>query len=195
MKLIVGLGNPGKAYAHSRHNAGFICLKHLASYLRVSFDNRECHSRTTMSKYHNQDLLLARPSTFMNYSGQAAACLSRKYHLTPADIIVIHDDLDLSLGRIRLRRGGASAGHKGVQSIIDCLGNSDFWRLRIGIGRPAGSGEEDVVNYVLGNFTSEEAEIMDKTAVRAVQALLCLVSDGPEIAMNIYNRSQDNNRE
>lgn len=187
MKLIIGLGNPGRSYEHSRHNVGFMCLRLLASRLNITLKKGECRARTGEGSYASEALLLARPYTFMNQSGQSVACLARRYHLNPPDIVVIHDELDLDLGRIRLRQGGSSAGHKGVKSIIDCMGSADFFRVRIGIGRPFSTSEDDIVNYVLGEFTPEERATVDESISQAVQLVLCLIEEGPAKAMSRYN--------
>ncbi|MBN1369326.1 MAG: aminoacyl-tRNA hydrolase, partial [Dehalococcoidaceae bacterium] len=161
MLLIIGLGNPGGGYSKTRHNAGFLLLDYLAKKHGISFSSRECLSHTGRGEISQKPVVLAKPRTYMNLSGQAVSKLSRKYRAGPRDIIVVHDDLDLKPGQLRLRSGGSSAGHKGIESIIACLGTRDFVRLKIGIGRPPDCLDEDVVDYVLGTFTPEEQALMN----------------------------------
>ncbi len=189
MQLIVGLGNPGKDYARTRHNAGFIVLDYVANKDQITISNRERLCLTGSGEIENQLVTLAKPRTYMNLSGEAVRRLTTKYNVKPESIIVIHDDLDLKTGQIRLRRGGSSAGHKGINSIIRALGTLEFIRLRIGIGRPDNNTtEEDIVDYVLGNFTSQEATLMEKSLPRISEALKSLLTDGIDIAMNRFNR-------
>jgi len=189
MLLIIGLGNPGAGYSKTRHNAGFLLLDFLARKHGISFSSRECLSHSGKGQINQKPVVLAKPRTYMNLSGQAVAKLARKYHVKPTEIVVIHDDLDLKPGQLRLRSGGSSAGHKGIDSIIASLGTRDFVRLKIGIGRPQDSAdEEDVVDYVLGDFTREEQELMQSVIHRGAEALECLLEEGLENAMNRFNR-------
>jgi len=158
MKLIVGLGNPGESYARNRHNIGFRCLNHLARQQGIRFDSRWAKARLGVGQVAGVGAVLAKPQTFMNLSGLSVSRLVKKYNVALSDLLVVCDDLDLPLGRIRLRGGGSSGGHKGVSSIISSLGSQDFPRLRVGIGRPA-AGEDrvetgsGVISFVLGDFT------------------------------------------
>lgn len=192
MKLIVGLGNPGRDYARNRHNAGFMCLSHFAREQGIRLDKKLANARTGTGEIGGEKVVLARPQTFMNLSGQAVARLVDRFKLEPEDIIVIHDDLDLPLGRIRVRRGGGSGGHNGINSIIASLGSRDFNRIRVGISHPRedGSGEadeEDIVSYVLGNFTTEETETIAQIIPRVSDVILCLITEDLTTAMNRYN--------
>jgi PTH1 family peptidyl-tRNA hydrolase len=193
MKLIVGLGNPGFIYARNRHNIGFMCISHLAKAHDIRFDKTQGHARTGLGKVGGHKALLARPQTFMNTSGEAVSRLARKFNIGPADLLVIHDDLDLPLGKIRLRLGGSSGGHKGIDSITNHLGTQDFYRVRVGIGRPdigevpAADKEAAVIAYVLSDFTAEEKKIIDKAIPEVSQAIECLLSKGLEAAMNKFN--------
>lgn len=185
MKLIAGLGNPGTAYSRTRHNIGFICLDRLAKDLGIKFDRRLCQAKIGHGKLDGEDIYLAKPQTFMNSSGRAIKCLVKRLGFKAnTDLIVVHDELDLPLGVIRIKKGGSSAGHKGVQSIIDELGADEFIRLRIGIGRPGGP---DVVDYVLDNFSATEKEILDEVINRACRATLITITEGPDVAMNQFN--------
>jgi PTH1 family peptidyl-tRNA hydrolase len=200
MKLIIGLGNPGRAYANNRHNIGFMCLNHFAKAHGIRFDRKQGKARIGTGEVAGPDgpigVVLARPQTFMNASGEAVSRLVRRFKVSPDnyrdDLIVVHDDLDLSLGKIRLRRGGSSAGHKGIESIMAELDSPDFTRVRVGIGRPTvieGSdlSESDIVDYVLSDFTPEEKQTVDQTIPRVSEAIYCLLTEGLVAAMNKFN--------
>ncbi len=190
MKLIVGLGNPGSEYSANRHNIGFLCLNYLAKTNRITFDKKQSKARTGSGKVANTDVLLAKPQTYMNASGQSVFLLMQKFNLTLEDLIVIHDDLDLPLGKIRIRKGSSSGGHKGASSIISALGSQDFIRIRVGIGRPQISDEikdRGVVDYVLGDFSAEEKSILEDTIHRVAAAVESLLSEGLNPAMNKFN--------
>jgi peptidyl-tRNA hydrolase, PTH1 family len=193
MKLIVGLGNPGFLYARNRHNVGFMCVSHLGKMRDIPFDKKQAQARTGIGTIAGKKVVLARPQTFMNASGESVGPLLKKLNIAPADLIVIHDDLDLPVGKIRLRLGGSSGGHKGIESIIARTGTRDFYRIRIGIGRPdvtedsSISKEEAVVSYVLSDFTPEEKKIIEETLPSAGEAVTCLLVQGLEAAMNKYN--------
>jgi PTH1 family peptidyl-tRNA hydrolase len=182
--LIVGLGNPGPEYSGSRHNVGFQCVRWLARKHGLSFDGSRAHARIAQGTILGKPVVLARPQTFMNLSGQAVKGLLQWLRLTTSDIVVIHDDLDLPLGRLRLRPGGSAGGHRGIRSIIDSLGSQDFARLRVGIGRPEGN---DAVDYVLGDFNAAERQVMAESYARAAEAVDCILSQGLEAAMNRFN--------
>ncbi len=193
MKLIVGLGNPGQGYANSRHNVGFMCVNHFARTHRIRFDRKLGKARIGMGEVAGSEVVVARPQTFMNLSGQAVSRLVRKFNIVPDNLLVICDDLDLPLGKIRIRWGGSSAGHKGVESIIAELGSRDFIRIRVGIGRPpvpAGSGEStetDIVDYVLGDFTAEEKKMVACVIPEVSGAILCLITEDLTTAMTKSN--------
>ncbi len=156
--LIIGLGNPGPRYARNRHNIGFRAVEEVAATHRLAFRRREAHALTAHGHIDGRRVILAKPQSWMNESGLAVAALARFYRIDPPQILVIHDDLDLPLGTLRFREGGSSGGHRGVQSIIERLGRSDFHRLRLGIGRPPGRME--AAAYVLQNFSTEEEPIV-----------------------------------
>lgn len=193
MKLIVGLGNPALTYARNRHNIGFMCVSHLARTQGIKLDKKQVHARTGAGEIAGNKVVLARPQTFMNASGEAVSRLVKKLNINPSDLIVIHDDLDLSPGKIRIRPGGGSGGHKGLDSIITHLGSRDFYRVKVGIGRPAlpeGSAadkEEEVIAYVLSDFTPEERSIITRVIPEVSQAVVCLITEGLEAAMNKFN--------
>ena len=193
MRLIVGLGNPGQSYAHNRHNVGFTCLNHFAKTHGIRFDRKQGRARTGMGEVAGDKVVLAKPQTYMNQSGQSVSLLVRKFNISLNNLLVIHDDLDLPLGKIRLRHNGSSGGHKGVDSIVSELGSHEFIRIRVGIGRPTTTtesteiSEADVIAYVLGDFTADQACIIAEVIPRVSEALLCLLTEGLTIAMNKYN--------
>lgn len=188
MKLIVGLGNPGKAYTGSRHNIGFTVLTELADSLKINF-RRAFLQRAELGKcgISGEEIILAKPVTFMNLSGAAVAALLRKYRLDLKDLLVICDDLDLELGRIKIRKGGSSGGHQGLQSIIERIGSSDFARLRVGISRPI--DKEDVTDYVLSNFKAgERARVKNVVSTACECAKSWITEKDIDKIMNTFNR-------
>lgn len=192
MKLIVGLGNPGRTYAHNRHNIGFRCLNYFARLHSIRFERRQCQARVGFGQVAGSKLLLAKPRTFVNLSGRAVGPLLHKYSTPLSDLLVIYDDLDLSLGKIRLRRSGGSGGHKGMKSIISALGSEDFPRIRVGIGRPQIEGlsntdEDAIVNYVLSDFTPQEEELIKSVIATVAEAIDCFLAQGMEVAMSKFN--------
>jgi len=192
MKLIVGLGNPGRTYAHNRHNIGFRCLNYFARLHSIRFERRQCQARVGFGQVAGSKLLLAKPRTFVNLSGRAVGPLLHKYSTPLSDLLVIYDDLDLSLGKIRLRRSGGSGGHKGMESIISALGSEDFPRIRVGIGRPQVEGlsntdEDAIVNYVLSDFTPQEEELIKSAIATVAEAIDCFLAQGMEVAMSKFN--------
>ena len=193
MKLIVGLGNPGREHEKNRHNLGFMCLNYFARTQGIRFDKKRGRARIGSGEVACSKVVVARPQTYMNRSGQAVSRLVKKFKVDPDSLLVIHDDLDLPLGKIRIRQGGGSAGHKGINSIAAELGSQDFSRLRVGIGRPAvveGSTEtteDDIVAYVLSDFTPEEKKAINQILPRVNEAILCILTEGLAAAMNKYN--------
>ena len=193
MKLIIGLGNPGRSYAGNRHNIGFICLGYFARQQGIRFDKKQSLARTGTGKVAGSKTILAKPQTYMNLSGQSVRRLVKKLKIQPGDILVIHDDLDLPLGRIRIRYGGSSGGHKGIDSIISELGSQDFIRLRVGIGRPAEnedtaeSSDDEIITYVLGDFTPDEKQTLTQVIHKVSEAIYCLLTEDITVAMNRYN--------
>ena len=189
MKLIVGLGNPGRVYAHNRHNIGFICINHFAKAQGIRFDKKQGLARIGRGEVAGNKVVLARPQTYMNLSGQSVNRLIQKFNINPNDLLVIHDDLDLALAKIRISHGSGSAGHKGIESIISYLGSQDFTRIRVGIGRPTKPvlSEADIIAYVLSDFTAEEKQAIAQVIPRVSEAILCLLTEGLTPAMNRYN--------
>jgi PTH1 family peptidyl-tRNA hydrolase len=183
------LGNPGRSYANNRHNVGFICLNHFARAQNIKFDQKRGLARIGTGKVAKSKVVLARPQTYMNSSGQSVSRLIRKFNIDLNDLLVIHDDLDLPLAKIRLSFGSGSAGHKGINSIIEELGSQDFIRLRVGIGRPdkAEISEDEIIAYVLSDFTPAEKKAIARIMPKVSEAILCLLTEGLTAAMNKYN--------
>jgi len=189
VRLIVGLGNPGRSYARNRHNVGFICLNRFARTEGIKFDKKKGLARIGIGKVVDNEVVLARPQTFMNNSGQSLSRLIKKFNIDLDDLIVIHDDLDLPLAKIRISFGSGSGGHKGINSIIQELGTQDFIRLRIGIGRPNKPeiSEDDVIAYVLSDFTPAEKRAIAEIIPQVSEAILCLLTEGLTPTMNRFN--------
>lgn len=185
LHILVGLGNFGRQYRNNRHNVGFMVVDGLADKLGVAFSRLESKALVAKTSYKDHRLLLAKPQTYMNRSGQAVGALLRFYKIPPQQILVIYDDVDLPLGTLRIRPGGGSAGQKGMQSIIESLGTQDFPRLRVGIDRPPGRME--AADYVLQDFTKDQLDSLPFILSRAVEAALVSISEGLETAMNLYN--------
>lgn len=187
--LVIGLGNHGGSYAHTRHNMGWMVLDELERRGRFSKERKEGPSRVVEGDVDGFDLVLARPQTYMNLSGRAGVHLVDKYSVSPADVIVVHDDLDLPLGRIRLRRNGSPGGQKGVKSLADSLRFKDFMRVRVGIGRPP--DDMDPTDYVLRRFSPDERAVLEGVLPRAADAVVAIVRDGLDKAASIYNAKPD----
>lgn len=185
--LIVGLGNPGREYRETRHNIGFMLVDRLAVKLDLRFTRLQSRALVAAGVYNEKKLILAKPQTFMNLSGQAVQGLIHFYKLPMTSVMVAHDDLDLPPGTIRIRPDGGSAGQKGMASILERMGTDAFPRLRLGIGRPP--GRMLAPDYVLQDFSSQEQVVMQETLGRAVEAVLAFIDEGLESAMNRFNGS------
>jgi PTH1 family peptidyl-tRNA hydrolase len=186
MYLIVGLGNPGKKYEGTRHNLGFRVVDLLRERFGLEPYDSRFESEMAKGAPRGVQLLLLKPQTFMNLSGGAVTAAARYHKVPPDRLWVVHDDLDLPLGHLRIRVGGSSGGHRGVQSIIDRLGTQDFVRFRLGIGRPQGPMPADA--YVVAPFGREEREAAEAMIARAAEAVTTALSDGLTKAMNLFNR-------
>ena len=186
MHLIVGLGNPGAEYAKTRHNAGFLLVEQLAQHWKADWANeRKFAARIAKAKRGDRKVLLCEPQTFMNLSGEAVGALVKYYQLPLVKILVAVDDADLPFGEIRLRPGGGSGGHHGLDSVTQHLGSNEYARLRIGIGRKHEARE--ITNHVLGRFESAEQELLEKVLSRATDQVECWLSDGLQKAMSQFN--------
>jgi peptidyl-tRNA hydrolase, PTH1 family len=183
----VGLGNPESEYADTRHNLGFACLHELARRLGVQVNRKRWQSLVGRSESPGVWIVL--PQTYMNLSGQAVSKAMRDLGLTTQQLWVVHDELDLPLCRMRIRRGGSGAGHNGVLSLISSLGTADFMRFRVGIGKPARKGSQSGRHYVLGRFTKTEAERLPQIIYGVADALELALETGIERAMDRYNRA------
>lgn len=187
--LIVGLGNPGRQYRENRHNVGFMVLDRLASRLNVSFSRVQLRSIIADTRYQERRIYMAKPQTYMNESGSSVGSLLRFFKIPTENLLVVHDDVDLPFGTLRLRPGGGSAGQKGVASIIDRLGTQEFPRLRFGVGRPP--GRMLAAAYVLQDFGRDESAELPAVLDTAADAALLFVTEGLERAMNRYNGPVD----
>lgn len=186
MFLIVGLGNPGEAYAKHRHNVGFQAVRYLAQRHGLVFDDKQSKARVARGTIAGQRVVLAKPFTYMNGSGEAVAPLARWYKVDPGrELLVVYDDLDLPFGTLRLRASGSAGGQNGMRSIIQQLGTQDFARLRVGIGRPPEGW--DPKDYVLGNWSREQAANLPELYARVADAVELFVADGILAAMNRFN--------
>ncbi len=183
--LIVGLGNPGREYHLNRHNIGFLALDRVSSKMEIPLGHLRSKALIGEKIFTDKKIFLAKPQTFMNQSGLSVASLLRFYRVPLEQLLVIYDDLDLPLGTIRLRENGSSAGHKGMNSIIEQLGSADFPRLRLGIGRP--NGRMDVMDYVLQDFNDNETEILSLTLDCAFAATELFLNYGIDAAMTKFN--------
>jgi len=187
MKLIVGLGNPGRIYIDSRHNIGFSTIKALSRIYKIPLKkDSNTFSLSGKGIIENKNVILAEPLTFMNLSGVAVAALLKKYRIDSADLLIACDDLDLDFGVMRIRPSGSSGGHKGLSSIIDYLGSREFPRLRIGIGRQKES-RQDAAEYVLSPFTKKEKKEIGGIIARACDCCRFWASCGITESMNVFN--------
>ncbi|KAA8961438.1 aminoacyl-tRNA hydrolase [Mycobacterium sp.] len=185
-RLVVGLGNPGAHYAQTRHNLGYLVADILAARLGSTFKaHKRSGAQIATGRLGGQSVVLAKPRTYMNDSGRHVAPLARFYSVAPADIIVIHDDLDLDFGRIRLKIGGGEGGHNGLRSVVAALGTKDFARVRIGIGRPP--GRQDPAAFVLEGFTAAERAEVPTICEQAADATELLLEHGLEPAQNVVH--------
>jgi len=185
--ILVGLGNPGREYRGNRHNVGFMTIDRLSEAFAIKISKVQAKALVGSGQWEGRKIILVKPQTYMNLSGDAVGSLLRYYKVPLAQLMVAHDDLDLPVGVIRLRPGGGSAGQKGVASTINKVGTQNFPRLRIGIGRPP--GQMAAADYVLQNFSKADQEIIDPTIVRAVEAIKVFIRDGLDAAMNQFNTS------
>jgi PTH1 family peptidyl-tRNA hydrolase len=183
--LLIGLGNPGREYRDSRHNAGFMLIDRLIVRLNARGMKLQSKAIVTSAVYEGKKLILAKPQTYMNLSGQSVQGLAGFYKLPLDNLIVVHDDLDLPFGTIKMRPGGGPGGQKGVASAIELLGTKDFARLRIGISRPP--GRMDPADYVLQDFSRDEKSILSQILDHAADAVLLFVTEGLDQAMNKFN--------
>ncbi len=183
MKMIIGLGNPGKEYVQTKHNVGFMVIDAIADELGVSVEKRQCQAFTQMTTWDGEKILLVKPQTYMNLSGQAVMELLNYYKDKIDDLLVIHDDLDLPPGQLRFKQGGGAGGHNGIKNIIAHLNSNDFDRLKIGIGR----SKNDTKDYVLSAFSGADKKLIDEAVATSLDAVKLWLNQGIAPAMNQYN--------
>jgi PTH1 family peptidyl-tRNA hydrolase len=184
MWVIAGLGNPGKRYSRTRHNIGFMVVEEVAHRNKIDFKDRKQGYRIGRGSIKRHDILLIEPLLYMNMSGPVIKNVLRKFNIQPENLISIHDDLDMEIGKLKIKRKGSSGGHKGVESIIQSIGSTDFIRLKIGIGREEGLSSED---HVLRKFRRNEIALIKDMIRKAADAVHSIVSEGVEKAMNMFN--------
>ena len=184
MKLIVGLGNPGKEYAGTRHNCGFMVIDRLASKLNVDVDQNKFKGLYAKVKYHGEDIILLKPQTYMNLSGESVNAVMNFFKIDKDDLLVIYDDLDMPVGKLRLRKTGSAGGHNGIKNIIAHLNSQDFKRIRVGIDRHK---YMNVADYVLSRFSKVESEAIEQGIENAANAVLHYLDNDFNHAMNYYN--------
>lgn len=184
MKLIVGLGNPGKEYDMTRHNTGFYCLDVLSDEMNQSIDKEKFKGLYTKFKYKGEDVILLKPQTYMNNSGESVAAVMQFFKIPVEDLLVIYDDMDMPTGKLRLREKGSAGGHNGIKSIIAHVGTQNFKRIRVGISK---NKLYSIVDWVLGHYSKEEEKLISEGAKHAAEAVLCYLDDSFNKAMNKYN--------
>ncbi|PIU62807.1 MAG: aminoacyl-tRNA hydrolase [Armatimonadetes bacterium CG07_land_8_20_14_0_80_40_9] len=185
MKLVVGLGNPGRLYRDTRHNLGFKVVDKLSKKFALKIKKRRFGAKFGEVRIKKEKIILVKPLTFINLSGEAVSHFCRYFKLKPSSLLVICDDLNLSLGKLRIRSNGSAGGHKGLHSIIEKLGTKDFARLRIGIGNPP--PDENAVDFVLSEFSREEKTFIEQSIALATEAVEVIIAEGIEVAMRKYN--------
>ena len=183
MKIIIGLGNPGLRYDGTRHNVGFESVDGVARASEISIRQRRARCLIGLGRIGLKEAVLAKPQTFMNHSGDAVVSLLTYYRQDPSQLLVIHDDLDLAVGQLRIKKRGGHGGHRGIESMASVLGTDRFTRIKIGVGRPRGEAER----YVLGRFTRMERSKIDEALEKTVEAVLWIVRGEIERAMNRFN--------
>lgn len=183
---IIGLGNPGFEYSETRHNIGFMIVDYLQSYFNFSRWKKFSSYHLTLKEIYNKKIYLIKPQTYMNLSGIGVKEFLSAYLFDPKEILVIHDDLDLELGRIRIRYNGKDGGHKGLKSIIQEINSKDFYRLRVGIGRP--KSKDEIIEHVLSNFNEEEKLNIEKVIKLTPEIIKIILEEGWDKAQNLFNR-------
>jgi PTH1 family peptidyl-tRNA hydrolase len=191
--MLVGLGNPGQAYQQTRHNIGFKVLDRLSHDHGIALNCRRFHSCSGFGVIAGQAVMLTAPQAFMNRSGPPILRLLSYYGISSKDVLIIHDDIDLAFGRIKIKEKGGHGGHNGLKSVMDALGSGEFSRLRIGIGRPARGS--DVIDHVLGPFSSKEIDMLDAVLTRASDAAVTVLCHGAKVGMNRFHRKTMNSPE
>lgn len=187
--LIAGLGNPGNEYRNTRHNIGFMAAEKIAAAYAIDFDTKKFGALWGTGVLEGIHVVLVKPQMYMNRSGSPIFRAAEYFKISSRDILVIHDDIDLAFGRIKIKRKGGTGGHKGIHSLIDAFGGGEFTRLRIGIGRDSGqSGDSSVTDHVLGSFSEGEIRYLDPILKRALEAVVTILSEGILEGMNRFNK-------
>jgi PTH1 family peptidyl-tRNA hydrolase len=189
VKLVVGLGNPGRKYDGTRHNVGFDIVETLAERHRAEWESAPRGVEALVARWRAADTVLAKPLTFMNLSGPATMALLHFYKIDPSGLLVVVDDVNLELGRLRARAAGSAGGHNGLKSMIDALGTTEFARLRVGVGR--GDARRDLADHVLARFEPDERPIVADTVARSIEATELFLADGMAAVMNRFNRKEE----
>ncbi len=185
MKLIVGLGNPGRSYQDTRHNVGFMIADKIAGDFGISFSKKKFDTVYGRGLIEDNEILLVKPLAYMNRSGPPVQQLARYYRIQSKDMLVIHDDIDLAYGRLKIKEKGGHGGHNGIRSLIDAFGGGDFLRLRIGVGRSETGS--DVTGHVLGRFSAQQIQFLDRVIENARNAVVTILSHGTKVGMNLFN--------
>ncbi len=186
LRLVVGLGNPGARYESTRHNAGFMTADRIARDFNISFDKRKFDCAFGRGIIEDVEVLLAKPMAFMNRSGPPIQKLAHFFRIQCKEMVVIHDDIDLVFGRLKIKEKGGHGGHNGIRSIMDAFGGGDFERLRIGVGRSEAG--ENVTDHVLGRFSAAKAEMVTRVISAARDAVVTVLCEGTKVGMNVFNR-------
>ncbi len=192
VSLVVGLGNPGKTYVTTRHNFGFMVLDRLADSFSIPLGKKKFDALMGRGSIEGVDVILAKPMAFMNRSGPPVHKIKQYFNISCKDILVVHDDIDLAFGTLRIKQKGGSGGHNGIESLIEFLGSHDFSRLRIGIGRGIGSSGKDIdiTDYVLSEFSYNEKKNLDQIIIKAQEAIITILCKGITYAMNCFNNKK-----
>jgi PTH1 family peptidyl-tRNA hydrolase len=185
LRMVVGLGNPGRAYEKSRHNTGFMAVERVAQTYAIRFDQRKFKTVFGRGRIADTDAMLVKPMDYMNRSGPPVRSLAEYFGVSSKDVLVIHDDIDLAFGRLKIKEKGGHGGHNGLRSLITAWGGGDFPRLRIGIGRPTNSGH--VTGHVLDRFSEEELQLLEPIMARACDAAAVILTQGLTDGMNRFN--------
>ena len=186
LRLVVGLGNPGSSYLKTRHNVGFMVIDALADAFSIPVEKKKFDVLFGRGRIQGIEVILAKPMAFMNRSGLPTRRLTEYFGISGEDLFVIHDDIDLTFERLKIKMKGGHGGHNGIRSMIDAFGNGDFSRLRVGVGRPEGA--KDVTGHVLGRFSDDERKVLDQVIERARDAAVTILSNGIEEGMNKFNK-------
>jgi PTH1 family peptidyl-tRNA hydrolase len=189
MLVIVGLGNPGARYQGTRHNVGFHCVDKLGEAWGIRQSDKRAKAILGQGHRGGHPVVLAKPRTFVNNSGESIAYLMARFGVRPQDLVIVYDDMELAIGRLRIRPAGSDGGHNGIRSIISTIQTQNFPRIRIGIGPPAPG--EDWVSHVLGRFSEDEAKVIADAEARVIGAINCILEESIDAAMNRFNRTPE----